>query len=299
MPISSSVRITRTAISPLFATRTFVNMRPGIVLRSSGASAGARETIGPVRGFFTATAVALALAGGASDAAAAPLHHCRFLVRCGRVAVPLDRSGATPGRIRLYVERVRSGSGSSRGVTIALAGGPGQANTGFSEAFDEELVHRGRGVVTFDPGGTGRSGRLRCRALQQRRSRANLDRCARELGPRRAFYRTLDSVEDLDAVRRALGQRKIALYGVSYGTKVALEYAYRHPDNVDELVLDSVLPLNGPDPFERETFGALPRAYDAICSPSCLFIAGRRDDRLAELVRRGPLRGRVVDRRGR
>src|SRR4051812_31633852 len=34
MPISSSVRMTRTAISPRFATSTFENMRPGILLSS-------------------------------------------------------------------------------------------------------------------------------------------------------------------------------------------------------------------------------------------------------------------------
>ena len=39
------------------------------------------------------------------------------------------------------------------------------------------------------------------------------------------------------------------LYGTSYGTKVALEYAERYPQNVEALVLDSVVPPGGPEPF--------------------------------------------------
>ena len=58
-------------------------------------------------------------------------------------------------------------------------------------------------------------------------------------------------MEDIEALRVALGLDKIALYGTSYGVKVALGYALTYPANVERLVLDSVLEVDGPDPLYR------------------------------------------------
>ena len=49
------------------------------------------------------------------------------------------------------------------------------------------------------------------------------------------------------------------LFGVSYGTKVALDYAAEYPANVESLVLDSVVPPEGPDPSTSRRFKAMPR----------------------------------------
>ena len=49
-------------------------------------------------------------------------------------------------------------------------------------------------------------------------------------------------MEDLDTVRRALGAQQVDLVGVSYGTRVAQQYAMRHPQQVRAVVLDGVLP---------------------------------------------------------
>src|SRR3712207_3880713 len=48
----------------------------------------------------------------------------RDRIMCARVPVPLDRTGAVPGTVRLNVERVRA-SRRARGAVFALAGGPG------------------------------------------------------------------------------------------------------------------------------------------------------------------------------
>ena len=49
------------------------------------------------------------------------------------------------------------------------------------------------------------------------------------------------------------------LFGVSYGTKVAEDYAAAYPQNVEALVLDSVVLPEGPDPFQRSTLTTAPR----------------------------------------
>ena len=227
---------------------------------------------------------------------------------CARVNVPLDRTGAVRGRVALHVKRIRAQRRPRRGAVFALAGGPGQSATfsfngdGLGALFP---AYRNRDLIVFDQRGTGRSGVLRCRRLE----RANLldagpaaAACARSLGRRRAFYTTQDSVEDIEAVRRAIGVRRIALFGTSYGTKLALAYALRYPGNVERMVLDSVVEADGPDALYLDTYAAVPRALRSLCRAGCRRFT--RDpvadlQRLVRLLAAGPLRGRVVDSRGR
>jgi pimeloyl-ACP methyl ester carboxylesterase len=284
------------AISPRLATSTFLN-------------------IWGRGGYRPALIVCLALAAG--GAAAPPAEAALRFERCGgygfacaRLNVPLDRTGAVPGRVSLLVKRVRARrrGGATRPPLVLLAGGPGQSAT---DAFAGEALgllysaYRSRDLIVFDQRGTGRSGLLRCRRLE----RANLldagpaaEACARGLGARRAFYTSRDSTDDIDAIRREMGAERIALYGTSYGTKVALAYANRYPARVERLVLDSVVELDGPDPFYLASLEAVPRALRSLCGRRCDWTRDPVAD-LAGLVdriaRRGPLRGRVVDSRGR
>src|ERR671933_2393082 len=109
-----------------------------------------------------------------------------------------------------------------------------------------QAVLPGYTLVAFDNRGTGKSNLINCPVLQNTTGGtaeqfAALARdCATAIGPTREFYATRDHAEDIESVRTALGFGKIALYGVSYGTKLALAYALAHPSGVDRLVLDSV-----------------------------------------------------------
>lgn len=260
-----------------------------------------------------ATAAVLVATASSAEAATLALRRCapqseQDRTRCGRVTVPLDRSGVVPGTLGLRVRVQEPRRGRPSGTVFALAGGPGQAATPLIGAIAEMLgpALRSRRLVTFDQRGTGRSGRLTCPSLARARSARQIDAavsaCARKLGPARASYTTAASVEDLEAVRAALGVERIALYAVSYGTKVAVDYAARYPQHVSRLVLDSVVPPSGPDPFMRTTLGSIRRVLDTLCSGrACPFTRDPAGD-VAALVRqlaRGPLRGGVVDGRGR
>ena len=136
---------------------------------------------------------------------------------------------------------------------VGLAGGPGQAAIPFASKLAQNIAPAlaTRDLLVFDQRGTGSSGELRS-AL----ARARLDRrrtCAAAIGPSRGFYRTAESVEDIEAIRAGRRLRKLVLYGISYGTKVAEAYAAKYPANVEALVLDSVVPPEGPDVFDRST----------------------------------------------
>lgn len=196
-------------------------------------------------------------------------------VVCSEVVVPLDRSGVVPGTVTLHVEVVPN-QGVNRGVVFLLAGGPGQGSAhvfGLGSASDV-LLYRflfpGYTLVAYDDRGTGDSGLLDCPSLQRANTadaeRAATAACGTALGAQRDFYSTVDHAEDLDAVRQALGFDKIALYGVSYGTKLAMAYALAHPDHVERLLLDSVLPPELPDPFSANVLQAMPATLAAFCS---------------------------------
>lgn len=224
--------------------------------------------------------------------------------RCGRVTVPLDRSGALPGTIGLRVRTLEPAHGAAGGTVLALAGGPGQAAVPLLDTFATVLepALRTRRLVTFDQRGTGGSGRLRCGSLTQPGSLVSLvGRCASELGPQRAAYTTAASVEDVEAVRAALGVDRLILYAASYGTKVALTYAAVHPDHVERLVLDSVVQPEGIDPFQRTTIGSVPRVIRTLCVRDCGFTRDAAADlaALAHRLARAPLHGTVVDGAGR
>ena len=137
-------------------------------------------------------AVAAAFVAGvpAPASAALRLRPCApgTVRQCGRLTVPLDRSGAVPGTVSLAVRRVRPAAGRSRGVVIALAGGPGQAAIPFTDqslALLSPVIGR-RDLVVFDQRGTGQSGLLRCRGVERGGGPRAYAACAAALGPRRA-----------------------------------------------------------------------------------------------------------------
>jgi pimeloyl-ACP methyl ester carboxylesterase len=127
-------------------------------------------------------------------------------------------------------------------------------------------------LVAFDNRGTGDSGVIRCPGLQSTvtgsvEQQAALARdCAAIIGPQREFYATRDHAEDMDAVRRALDLDRIALYGVSYGTKLALAYALAHPAAVERMILDSVVVPTFPDPFDRNVLREMPDTLRNFCA---------------------------------
>jgi pimeloyl-ACP methyl ester carboxylesterase len=226
---------------------------------------------------------------------------------CGHLTVPLDPSAAAPGTIALAMRRHRSPVGESKDAVIALAGGPGQSAIPFIGQFSEILgpIVSTRDLIAFDQRGTGLSHPLSCAAFEHSKgglSPTAVAICGGQIGETRGLYTTADTVADIEAIRRAGGYEKLVLYGTSYGTKVAERYAQEHPSRVEALVLDSVVPPNGPEAFDETTFEAVGRVLRQLCSgAACAHVTRNPVRDLARLVRRmsaGPVLGRVIDGRG-
>jgi len=228
-------------------------------------------------------------------------------LECSTVAVPLDRTGQVAGTIPLHVEVLPS-QGVSRGVMFLVAGGPGQ---GSAQSFDLgdpgeaellQFMYPGDTLVAYDDRGTGRSDPLDCAALDtfvEDTDPAQIAAaCAGQLGPAAGFYSTADHAADLDAVRQSLGLDKVGITGVSYGTKLALDYAAAYPVHVERLVLDSVVRPDVSDPFMTSALQAMPATLasycvDGACAQATPDFAGDVAAVANKLAVR-PLRGRVL-----
>ncbi|MGA2320632.1 MAG: alpha/beta fold hydrolase [Solirubrobacteraceae bacterium] len=230
---------------------------------------------------------------------------------CTTVAVPLDRSGQVPGTISLSIEHKLAAASPTPAAVLALAGGPGQALLPLGQFVAEAIAPAlaTRDLLLFDQRGTGTSDPLSCPALSDASGLeaegapgSLAERCALELGPARGDYTTAESVEDIEAIRRAAGYERLVLYGTSYGTKVALDYAERYPQHVEALVLDSAETPEGPEPFHVSTFKAMTPVLLELCSKhACDGVTGNPVTDLAHLVSRlrvSPLTGDAYDEHG-
>jgi pimeloyl-ACP methyl ester carboxylesterase len=248
-----------------------------------------------------------ALASASAQIAFAPCGKSNEFA-CGHLTVPLDPSGATAGTVTLALRRHRAPAGEPHSAIIALAGGPGQPALPFAEAFTELLgpIAATRDLIVFDQRGIGLSDPLSCHAFEVpglfRSLGALVEACGDQLGPDRSFYTTADTVADIEAIRRAGGYEKLVLYGTSYGTKVAEEYAQEYPSHVEALVLDSVVPPHGPETLNRPTFAAIPRILHQLCADgACAHTTRNPVADLARVVKRmggAGLGGRYVDAQG-
>src|ERR1035437_7549715 len=184
------------------------------------------------------------------------------------------------------------------------AGGPGQATLPLGEFIAQAISPAlgSRDLLLFDQRGTGSSDPLSCSALEELNaiSEAKLnEQCALDIGPARGDFTTAESVQDIEALRKAGGYEKLVLYGTSYGTKLALNYAERYPQRVESLVLDSVVPSGGEEPFLIPSYQAIGAVLGELCSArACAGITSNPLGDLARLVtqlRRHSLRGSVYD----
>jgi pimeloyl-ACP methyl ester carboxylesterase len=225
---------------------------------------------------------------------------------CATLTVPLARNGTAAGTVGLNIERLQAGATPTHTAVIGLAGGPGQAALPLAVGMAKEMAPAlgSRDLLVFDQRGTGGSGPLSCPALE---SSAEVfgaigqafEHCALQIGSARGSYTTQESVADIEAIRQTAGYEKLVLFGVSYGTKVALEYAERYPQNVEALVLDSVVPPERDDPFSVGMLQAMKPVLEELCSAhACAGITSNPLGdvaRLASTLQKHALNGYVYD----
>ncbi len=188
---------------------------------------------------------------------------------CATVAVPIDHAAPTGVHISLAVSRIRTTGPQRRGVLLLIPGGPGSPGLNKPSSvvpkLPQEVLDR-YDIVSFDPRGLGASSPVTCRPASPDNVSAPLmpwpepdgaidanvawaaemaAACAAEEGLLPTHISTRNVARDIDAIRQALDEPRLSLWGVSYGTYVGAVYATLYPDRTDRVVLDS---NDDPDP---------------------------------------------------
>ncbi|MCE4555726.1 alpha/beta fold hydrolase [Roseateles cellulosilyticus] len=244
------------------------------------------RTLGRITTLSTLLALALlvrpALAG-------APLKPCRLdgipnELQCGSLKRPLDP--ARPDGVSIdvhYVVVPALARNKQPDAVLLLAGGPGQSAINVAARVLPRLarLNNRRDLVFIDQRGTGKSAPLECaddsqlpitEQLEAGAQLRRLEACRNQLesllygrdGGLR-FFTTTIAMQDMEAVREALGVPQWNLVGASYGTRAALEYLRQFPSRVRRTVIDGVAPPDMvlPASFSTDTQAALDKLFDA------------------------------------
>ncbi|ALG07234.1 alpha/beta fold hydrolase [Kibdelosporangium phytohabitans] len=182
---------------------------------------------------------------------------------CGSLKLPIDYRRPGGATFDLALARRKAADPARRlGALLVDPGGPGGSGVDFvtsprhADYFSEDVKAR-FDIVGFDPRGVARSQPVMCSAqlltnppTNRPATQAEFDAlieynralrvdCRRRSGPIADFAGNDSTIQDMDAIRRALGEKKINYYGISYGTLMGQQYAERYGDKVRAMVLDS------------------------------------------------------------
>ncbi|MEW5918432.1 MAG: alpha/beta hydrolase [Gemmatimonadota bacterium] len=215
-----------------------------------------------------------------------PNFSAAVLAELGEFAVPENRAKRSGRSITLRFVRFASRNPKPGPPIVYLAGGPGGSGTAAAAGprwpiFD--ALREVADVIAFDQRGTGRSHTLpRCTSgapvpnelpstqtnlvneyiKQVRHCRRFWDSAGVDL----SAYNTNASADDLEDLRKALGVEKLDLWGISYGTHLALAALKRHPNSFRRAVLVSAEGLDqtvkmpsGTDAFFRRVQASIDR----------------------------------------
>ena len=218
------------------------------------------------------------------------------VAECGYVSVPENRSNPDTNMIQLAVVRVKSPSATGSPVFVGTGGpgGPGmQMVTVPAQFYDITTIHApliaDHEFVYFSQRGTelakpfltcpeyhavasGFQTGLNGWTTEERDEQlsATLTACTDQFiadGVDLSGYNSVESADDVDDIRQILGFDKIIFYGQSYGTLLAQFLMRQHPETLESVVLDGVVPAEFPTYAKHNDVEAsFQRMFDACAA---------------------------------
>ncbi|GLS24570.1 alpha/beta hydrolase [Marinibactrum halimedae] len=202
----------------------------------------------------------------------------------GVIQVPENRQRRGSPMIPLHYVRFPATTKNPGSPIVYLAGGPGGSgiNTAKGRRFPLFMQLRKYGdVIALDQRGTGLSDVTpACRSKQPlpsdqimddkdyiERHQKALKECVRFWGEQKVDlkgYNTLESVADLEALRKHLNAEKITLWGISYGSHLALAAIKKMDDRIDKVIIASVEGLQQTIKLPQRTDAYFKRLQTAI-----------------------------------
>ena len=176
-------------------------------------------------------------------------------LNCGFVTVPENPNKPDGKQIQVhYVVLPAVKNVNHEEALLAIAGGPGQSAIDNAAGFDAMLskVRQQRDILLIDQRGTGRSNLLTCDEGAQSPlsfDDGNADtlvetqKCLAKIDADVTQYGSLNAIKDFEAVRQHLGYKKLHIYGISYGTRMAQLYMRLYPAHLATGTLDGIVPM--------------------------------------------------------
>ena len=187
--------------------------------------------------------------------------------QCATLTVPENRDDPDSRLTTLPVVRIPSASNTPAEPVFVLLGGPGSSNFYF---MPKDWLLANRDVIMVGYRGVDGSIDLKCQEILDVSAKylgkgflseqattdlqAATRSCAERLeaqGIDLRGYTTPAVVNDMEAVRMALGYEKINLWAESYGTRVAQIYAYLYPDKINRALM---IGMNPPGNFVYDRY---------------------------------------------
>lgn len=175
---------------------------------------------------------------------------------CGTLDLPQDPNNPDgPQHTIAYVILFSSGDSPASDPVVFLAGGPGTSAILSSADWLTHPLRTQRDIILIDQRGAGYSiPSLDCDAYGLAGDDEACLAAIDGAGVDRALYHTGNNAADMHAVmahlQSARGYTTFNLYGVSYGTRLALAIMRDYPDDIRSVVLDSPYPPQVSSPVE-------------------------------------------------
>jgi pimeloyl-ACP methyl ester carboxylesterase len=209
---------------------------------------------------------------------------------CAKLTVPRDWTHPRAGDIEVAVIRLPASDPNKRiGSLVVNPGGPGVSGVAYARAAQGQFTApllEAYDIVGFDPRGTGDTDPVHCLPDSGLDAYFAADPtpddtaevhdfvgsigeftqgCEQRSGGILPYVSTADTARDMDVLRAALGDEKLAYLGASYGTYLGTVYAGLFPDRVGRLVLDGALDpaLDGIETGKQQLQG-FQRAFDSF-----------------------------------
>ncbi|MDL4773124.1 MULTISPECIES: alpha/beta hydrolase [Thermomonosporaceae] len=240
----------------------------GLAVAAAGtmAAVGGLVLTGPsaVTGSLAASSGgAAAPSGGGTSASSIKWEPCENGAECATLPVPVDWAHPDGQKFGLALARRKATDPKARVGTLVFGpGGPGDVGAGRvvenPDRFSKEIQRR-FDIVGLDPRGVGKSNPVVCSTtlLAARPSplmtgQADFEAtvaynnelrkdCRARTGPLADHVDTLSMVQDLEALRKALGEGRLNFHGSSYGTLLGEQYAEKYPGRIRAMLLESVV----------------------------------------------------------
>lgn len=194
-------------------------------------------------------------------------------LNCGFVTVPENPNKPDGKQIQVhYVVLPAVKNANHEEALLAIAGGPGQSAIENAAGFDAMLskVRQQRDILLIDQRGTGRSNVLACDEGAQSPlsfdddnvdTLAETQKCLAKIDADVTQYGSLNAIKDFEAVRAHLGYKKLHIYGISYGTRMAQLYMRLYPEHLATVTLDGIVPMQQ---SVLEIGSAIDRGFDLL-----------------------------------